>query len=261
MTTSDDFTAPLTEEILADVAGRFFGSRRELDAWLETFESVVAAVREKANRVAQRAGVLNRLLLQGKAVRAFYHELAIDAVAPLLAHDSPLVGQLPPAKWYLRGGMRYAQWVMAAYGQLRDTVVDYREGGWNSVTDADTDVELASTASLRLVRVLADEINKRIDTVNQDMNPADTLQFARGLACQWPAPADGASDVCVPFCDYSNSYNRKLAFTPIALEALQLPDYPALPPLDHHRRRMIAAFCRALFHRERHRIVPLWEHV
>ena len=66
---NDDFIDPLVEEILTDVAGSFFETRRQLDEKIDLFHSYAQALRRKETEVRDPAAHSSFILRKGLAKR------------------------------------------------------------------------------------------------------------------------------------------------------------------------------------------------
>lgn len=249
MSEDDDFSAPLTAEILSDVATRFFDARRELERSVELFDTLAAHLLEKRETVIRRAGALNFLLLQGKGARAFYHDLKVEEPGLLLAPPELPDNPPPRVPMMIGGGRRYARMVLETYGVLQMACEDYLGG--IPGTGSETASDLRTTASYRVLESLCREINQRIARAELGMTPTDTLQFARRLTVGMSHTI--SESAVAPLAGYAQRLEEQLAYKPIDFEALGLPPLPRLPP-SNTARGVIVSFCQDLYRHERPRI-------
>ncbi len=248
MSEADDFSAPLTAEILSDVATRFFDARRELERAIELFNELATLLRQKRDEVLRRSGTLNFLLLRGKGSRAFYHALKVEEPGPLLAPQA--VPGVPPPRIprVLGGARRYARMVSETYAELQIACEVYRCGSADTRCEATADIR--DTASYQFTQTLCQEINRRIARASAGMTPTDTLQYARRLTA-------GDSQTIAPLPGYAQRLEEQLAYRPIVFKSLGLPPFPSLPP-PSGAHATITTFCHDLYQREGPRIQDLF---
>ena len=86
----DDLVNDLAEEVLRDMAGNFFGTRKHLEDKIEFVYQCVAVLRKKETEVTTRAGFLNYLLLTPSFTAEFYRSIHLDSNAfPVEARITP----------------------------------------------------------------------------------------------------------------------------------------------------------------------------
>ena len=221
---NDDFIDPLVEEILTDVAGSFFETRRQLDEKIDLFHSYAQALRRKETEVRDPAALLNHLLLRGHQAPAFYEMLNVEGT--LLSAAGAVVPQnvrlcMPFAIGFCT---RFVKLVCNAYDALQKSCAVYLHGRPEADMTANPD---PTKVYYDLVLEMHRLVNQEINRVNASISPSCALQFAKRLNPQMvqkeKVTGGGASD--------ARSLDEKLCYTPIDLEALSLKKYPELPEI------------------------------
>jgi len=218
----DDFTTTLAEEALADMADAFFGSRKKLEGMMTVFREFVEQVRESAEGVDAQAALIRKLMLDREPAERFYRELGVASPEPLLDVDPEQAAVPPslPSAWTRKG--RYAGLVRRSYAALHERWETYLNGPKEQSRDPDGSDAIAP--SYHLVLKMGELINERVEQTNRDMAPTWMLQQFRGFD---PAKAEKAR---ISGTDgFGDGMDRKLAFRPIDLDALDLKTYPELP--------------------------------
>jgi hypothetical protein len=221
---NDDFINPLVEEILTDVAGSFFETRRQLDEKIDLFQSYVQALHRKEAEVRNSAALLNHLLLQGHQAAAFYETLHVEG--SLFTEAGAVIPQnVQLCKPFAIGFCtRFVKLVCNAYGALQKSCAVYLHGRSKADMTANPD---PTKTYYYLVLEMHRLVNQEITRVNASISPSCALQFAKKLNPQMvqkeQITGGGASDV--------RSLDDKLCYATIDLETLSLKKFPELPEI------------------------------
>jgi hypothetical protein len=247
-----EFADELVEETLSEAAETFFGRRKGLEDAIEVFESKVETLEKMEAEVLLRAGDLHYLLLEGEAAADFYKALGTDP-APLLdvVDVSEKAGDVTKPRALTRAG-GYAKMVARAYRRMHDAVEMYMEGAY--VTGDQGKKHL--TLNYRQLRQWCEALNDRIEKVNRDTSPSETLAFVKKLdtvATEKVKFTGGGSQI-------DDKLDKDMAFKRIDCEHIDLIEFPELPrPEDVDRK--IKKFCKSLAREHKDRIVELMQSV
>ncbi len=221
----DDFNQKLAHEVISEMAGAFFETRRELEAMVEIFNDFAERCRKKAADVRRRAGFFAYVLTGRDRMAELLRRAGVDDPDPLLASadiDGPHFRGLPSA--FTRKG-RYAALVEDAYAALRRERNIYMDGHPDDHMNSGEISE--TTPYYRLLANMSRLINERVRKVNEDMSPGTIMQFVRGFD---PAAMDQAKVAGGHIGGYADDMDRKLAYRPVNFEKLNLPRFPEMPP-------------------------------
>lgn len=217
-----DFSEPMVEEVLTDLADNFFSSRKELDDMIDIFYSYLIKLREKEAELAERAGFLNWLLINGSTVSGFYELLGMNPPAFLTAEsrlpDRKIIPEEIPFAFTAKG--EFVKTVIWAYNALQKACQGHMNG-YPEDTDRDSR-EIYYKMMLKMSML----INKKIADINTGMSPYSVLGFARKFN------PEARVKECVAGATlggYACSIDSKLAYQPIDFESLNLKTYPELP--------------------------------
>ncbi|GBC60249.1 hypothetical protein DENIS_1200 [Desulfonema ishimotonii] len=241
MSIKDDFSSSMTDEVLTDMAGKFFGDRKELENKIGIFREYAEALSEKAAQVNARAAFLNYLLMNRDNAVLFYESLGITPSVFLIAGiiSGELLPPFVPSAFTVRGEfVRLAEW---AYDRLQRTCDDYMNG--NEESDGEDD-DKHGDVNYRLLSTMCDLINQDVDKVNEDVMPSQVLYCFKRFNTE--------SDIkeCVTgggtFLGDDCSLNRELAFEKIDFDSFKLKKYPEIPPLSRVKSK-IETVCKKLY--------------
>lgn len=235
-----DFTSlsdMLAKEVLTDIAENFFGARRNMDLQLEKFEAALAELKARRNELTQAGCGLNRLLLRGRAVEAFYQAIGVDPAGFSFFSRcdlTPAPGSLPFA---LTARGRYLKLVLGAYETFQKATDEYLHGVYHQTPRSGGKKML--TIHYQQVLETAVALNTRIHDLNANMSPVCVLQYVKGFD---PTTMEKEKILGLEPGGPGCSIDDKLAFRPINIDLLEAMDTPDLPPADQVRDR-IEAFC------------------
>jgi hypothetical protein len=258
MNTKTDFSDALADDFLRETATRFFETRKHLEDMIKSFEKSVDELREKETLVAQRAGLLNFLLLQGKASREFYEVLELDAES--FAVGTGFTDQVLPEKlpFSLNRQHRFVKLVLLAYDALRKECHAYMHGRY--YMDPEQNGQENVTGHYHEIETMAELINEKVEQINQDMSPMRTLQYVRKFHPEMEAMERITGSGGEFWGTMTSSIDHKLAYSPIDFERLNLKSYPDMPPLEAAR-SMITGFAKNLYLHHRNEIRTIMENI
>lgn len=221
MTVQYDFSKPMIEEVMIDLADNFFSSRKELDEMTDIFQSCLCMFREKELVVSERAGFLNWLLIRKDAAEEFYESLGMNSPDPLLSAESRLpddkiIPEKIPFAFTPKG--KFIKLVLRAYHDLHKAADEYMNG---YPGDSDT-----CDVYYRMMLKMAMLINEKIRRINQGLAPSAVIGFAR----RFNPEAMGKEQIAGATLDgYDFSIDSKLAYQILDPDSLQFKSYPELP--------------------------------
>jgi hypothetical protein len=241
MTVDNDYADNLKHELLTEMADSFFSRRRRLEDRLEAFASLRQTVARQGALTLARWRAFRDLLLAGPEADQFLTGLGFDPKAlsafPLLA-GARFQARRPLA---LTAAGRYTKTVLAFYDELQNELEHYNEGSYTP--DARDARRMRRIPGYEHLLTVAHELNEEITAVNSCQCPTDMLQFTKSLdpIRQEQERACGGiamGDTC--------RLDRELAFTPLDLDALDVPKLPT-PPLLEHIQDDLSALAKRLY--------------
>ncbi|MGD8366559.1 MAG: hypothetical protein PVG78_02865 [Desulfobacterales bacterium] len=235
-----DYDSPLTDEILSDVAQTFFGARKKLDDMIEILDGFVGALRQKADAVQQRAGLLHFLLVDEQWVVRFYSNLGVDDPGDLSGAGPP--EPLPKMRipFALTGNGRFAATVAELYRRLAKSCREYRCSSANPFAEAENPEE--ACVDVRMVKAMRELINEKIHAINEESSPSAILQYAKGF----DARGEKRSAVAGATAGEYAGMDQKYVYLPIPVERLGFKRFPELPRLKQCR-TSIDRFCKEVY--------------
>jgi hypothetical protein len=237
-----DYDSPLTEEILTDVAQTFFGKRKKLDDMIDIFERFVDALKQKADRVEQEAGLLHYLLVEDDLAKRFYPAIGVGDPGDLAQcrPPKPLPGRSVP--FALTGRGRFVRLVYDQYRRLEKTCREYRCSSANPLAEAENPVDACVDA--RLVEAVRELVNEKIREVNAHSSPSAVLQYAKGFDTGKAKKSKVAGATGGEY----EGLDRKYVYRPISEAQMGLKRFPDLPGPEHCRARL-ERFCKKIHSR------------
>lgn len=183
--TREEMVDALSEEVLSEMAGTFFGARCSVDDEVELFEARAADLILAGQRVMSLVALLNEAFIDPVYAERFWKTLGVPE-AFIRKADGVRASHYHAVPWGLSRRRRYLKLLERLYASLVLAVDRYRNG-----TDYTRPQEHRRS---RLVgwhsyQQWADEINARIDSVNANQSPSTVLAFARSLDTQGAAKA------------------------------------------------------------------------
>ncbi len=237
---NDDLACILTEEVIADMADNFFGSRKQLEDTIALFYQYIEALQQKAETVRTKAAFLNWLLTGTSSSEAgdFYRAIQAEifaAVPPVFSEEC--IPENFPVAFTLKG--RYIGMAEEAYRALKRSCDEYMNGG-------DHFREQPEEAYYRLVCHMAEMINADICKINAECKPSQVLQSFKQFSAENEAKEYVTGSAS--FYGDSSSMNRKLAFSEIDFKALPIETFPELPSPGAVESRL-AGWCKKVYSR------------
>ena len=227
MSSDKDLSDSLVEEVLTDVAGTFFETRRHLEEMMDLLQSFVKTLREKEAEVASRAGFLHYLLLHGREAGDFYKSIKVNST--VILSESKFSDKTIPKKipFALTARGKFIKLVLWAYDVLQKACDEYINGKYYD--DPDEKGGKGITVHYKQIVTICELINEEVRKVNRDMSPAYTLQYAKKFNYE---TAEKEYITGGTLAGYARSIDEKLAYQPIDFDSLQLKRYPELPTQD-----------------------------
>ena len=233
--------APLSDEILTELAEGFFGARRELEKKLEHFYGYVQTLRISENAVTAKAQFLNYLLIDPEVAARFYEILKIDWQS-VSSEDRRAQHWLPPAiPFALSAPRRYAKLVLLGCDELRQACRVHVNGPGRDDRSGDKAREIPVYYSL--VKEMSLLVNEEIRKLNENFSPSGVLEFARKLNSDAEMTA-GLGERA--YAEAGFGIDRKLMYTAIRFEDLQLKKFPQLPPREMVDSKIVE-FCAQIY--------------
>ncbi|NEP77028.1 MAG: hypothetical protein F6K39_01925 [Okeania sp. SIO3B3] len=221
----------VAEETISEMATSFFGARKEVESLLERIEVLTKDLEPLAERVREYARALNGLLPPGK-VTAVYRAVGVESEAFVNVPEGP-AAEVPKGGFAFSGAGRFAERGLTAYQTLHHALDLYQHGEYLPDPDAPEGSQgrKTLTPNLTTLKRLVLATNQRIDDVNQA--PSHVLGYLRKLDV---AETVKEKTTGATIGDYADAVDANMAYTPVDLGALGLPEWPDLPPLADVRK-------------------------
>jgi hypothetical protein len=226
VTSSRDFSDPLKEEILTQMADTFFRPRKEVERGMDLVQEYARILKRSRGRLEATAALLHRLLLSTDNMRVLFGLLGVDA-RPYLTGEAPSASALRrprPFAWSARN--RYLKVVRETYAALkveRDRYMEgeRRDGGGGS-----------PPVYYRLVEEICRQVNQHVHRINSEISPSDTLQFVKRLD---PEREERERITGATGNLYAHGMESRFCYRPIPFASLEIPAYPPLPSVEKAR--------------------------
>lgn len=247
MASAMDFSDPLREEMLSQMADTFFRRRRGLEREMDLIHEAAERLRRRQQTVEECAALVHHLLVEREEAEAFWKRLGVEA-APFFTDRAPGRERISSARPFALGpARRYRKWVERAYRQLRrerDAYMD-GEGPGGPGDDASEPAEY-----YRLLEEMTRLVNEHIRDTNQGCRVSTTLQTAKQFD---PQKMDRERTTGATSELFAPGLDDRLCFRPLDFEALGLQPFPAIPPWGDAERR-VKGFLGQCFRRHRSEI-------
>jgi len=246
-----DFSEPLTQELLMDMADNFFGARTELENMMKLFSSYVEKLREKEAEVEGRVNFLNYLLSDKESISNFYKSLNADPAFFLSTEpfsNKPLPETIP---FSLTPRGKFVNFVLLAYDALQKACDEHMNGKSDEALRNINNGEIF--VYHKLIMEMFDLINEKVRHVNQNMSPLSVLQYAKGFDVGIGSRENITGGSTFGGEYGSSNINDKLAYSPIHFDSLQLKSYPDLPK-QNKVISQITDFCKKIYSHNKHEI-------
>ncbi|OIO06192.1 MAG: hypothetical protein AUJ49_00055 [Desulfovibrionaceae bacterium CG1_02_65_16] len=230
----------LESEVLTEMAGTFFGARKELDDQAEDLRFTVEALRGQAGKVFARVFFLRSLLLGPEGEAECFAALGLPPQFPEAQSQSGSRAwkpdQLPFA---LLSSTRFAKTLLLAYAELVHACETYMRGEYED--DPEHKGRKRLSVNFGAVEAMCGALNERIAKLNADMAPSGVLQYARNISTQ-EQPGQGSITNILG----AESLDKGLMYTPVDFGSLNLWRAPQLPaPKDCKAK--LTAFAKAFY--------------
>ncbi|NJB67614.1 hypothetical protein GGQ74_001254 [Desulfobaculum xiamenense] len=238
----DELADGLVQETLVEAANTFFGARKNLDEEIEAYRKAADDFAAVEAVVLRKAGALNYLLLEGRAVADFYTAIGVSA-PHLVDMPDPAVrdtDDLEPLLVLTTRG-RYVGLVLNAYSALASEVEAYLHGRYYNASDGSG--RKLITPNYSHLHKWCGRLNEKIRDVNENHSPSGTLCFVKGLDASLleRQRLSGAT-----FDNYCQELDEELKFKPVECLGMNYIHPPDLPELRAVK-RAVTAFARSLY--------------
>jgi hypothetical protein len=220
----NDLAEALAEEVMSEMAGSFFGERRQMEERLQVLSDMVQELNDKAARVEDQARLLHQVATGPEKGRELLRMFRVDP-APFPAEIGLARRALPdrmPAAFTPRGA--YVKLLEMAYEGLQAMVAAYMGAEEADAADAEG-------PSYALIEAVVRLLNGEIETLNRNRAPSQVLQTAKRFRDTDAARASvaGAEGEFRP----GGRLDQGLAFQPVQMAGLGLRTFPLMPPLEN----------------------------
>lgn len=240
MSSQKSLADSLEQEVLTEMAGTFFGARKNVDDLLEEFKHLVDELRGREAAVFARVHFLRSLLLGREGEDQFFRALGLSGSPFGQEHsrrpDSWRPDRLPFA---LLPSWRWRLAVELAYAELCKACEAYEHGEY--IEDRRRRGKKTLTVNRQQVLKLAEYLNGRIAKLNQEMSPSSVLQYARSIRS-----SDDMGKGAIMNELGAESLDRGLTFAPLDVAGLELWSAPELPKPEGCAEK-IRAFCKGFY--------------
>ncbi len=242
-----DIADQLSEEILTEMAGRFFGQRKQLDDMLEIFNDCVHKLQIQEIEIARKLASLNHLLLNGKGTGSFFNAIGTDFPEPAARFEASLTPSVFPESfgWAFSVRRQFQKQVFQAYGELQKICRIYRWG--DSSSDNSPMTELSGPVCCQLILEMAQQLNAEIEKVNASISPSCALSFVKRLNV---AESEKEQFTGVIFGRHNSGLDNAMCFSPVDVNTLPITAYPDLPEPGKVQ-KAIYRFCKDFYDENR----------
>lgn len=209
-------------EVLSEMAGTYFGARVALDDEFVEFDRLTDKLGRLGRSVVAQAGLLHALLLGAQGAPGFYAVLGVDPADVSIPLDKgPAASARLPFAFTPRG--RWLKLVRRSYTSLQQRSEEYLHG--RAVPDPNEPRRKIMTPSFTRLAAMAQDINHRVEHVNQNLPLSTALSYAKSL--------NGAASERENLMGASAGVQRDTQdYIPIEFASLALPRLPDLPHPD-----------------------------
>lgn len=258
MNPGKDLGEMLVEEILTDVATSFLGDRKEIEDQVAIFNTYVTALKKKENDISNLISRLNALFLEKRFAEQFFRSIGVEPeyfLSPGHEHSSQYIAE--KSHFFLGLKNKYIYLVSAAYTRLEEAVNHYRESSRNNSNCLENSSCSPDDVNYRMVLLMAEMINEKIQKMKKNKSPSSVLQFAKSLN---PDMMEKEKITGALSSEYEESLDRKLEQPSIDISELPLKIYPELPKTKAVRDKIIC-HCKGLYKTHKKEISLLLKHM
>lgn len=216
----------LESEVLTEMAGTFFGTRKALEDLIEDFKILVEDIRAREAKVFSRVFYLRSLLLGPEGEAELFAEIGVpDPFSDSKVHPGSRTWHPDRLPFAIFASTRYVKATLQAYAELRHTCEVYMSGEFEE--DPDRRGRKRLSPHYRQLERHCARINERIEKVNTEMTPSSVLQYARNISSE-DQPGHGTLSNELG----AESLDQGLMFQKIDFAALGMWTAPSLPPVE-----------------------------
>lgn len=224
----------LESEVLTEMAGTFFGARKNLEDMTEDFRLRAEELRALSAKVFARAFFLRSLLLGPEGEAQLFAALGLAPQFPPAQEQAGSRSWRPERlPFALLPSTRYARTVLLAYAELRQACELYMHGQYED--DPERKGRKRLSLHFAMVERLCRRLNEGIAKLNSDMAPSSVLQYARSISTV-EQPGQGSITNALG----AESLDKGLTFEPLDFESLGLWRAPQLPEPSACEDRILA---------------------
>ncbi|QTA83000.1 Uncharacterized protein dnl_53930 [Desulfonema limicola] len=243
MPLNDNFADSISQEVLTEMAGNFFGSRKQLENSINIFYEYVKALKEKEQDINTRVSILNFILTGTEILKDFFKAVKINPDNFMILEKFPEYTPPVHIPFALTQKGVFIKLVIQAYSDLEKACNSYMNGKNPDYLQQEKNLEKINSY-YTLINEMCILINQDIHKHNQDVSPAMVLQrFKRfdPVVVQKQRITGGST-----FNGENSSLSSELAFQPIDIEKLNLKTFPLLRPVNDAE-ETINNFCKKIY--------------
>ena len=248
----DEWGDALVEEGLREAADTFFGARRALEEDIVYLEDRVAKLRVQSEEIRSWLAGLNCLLGSEENSRSLFEAVGVRLPDPDYYKRTVCSLQFRRPRSFTRKGL-FFKTLWEVYRSLAGMIESYMHG--SPYSDPLHPGRVMITLHLAQVRRHCDEINRRIQTVNESNRPSESLAFAKRFdhgQVQKESITGGGGQFW--------TLDQDLAFNPLNFENFKLPVFPDLP-IDLKARSALEVCCGRIFSNQRPQIDAVFDDI
>jgi hypothetical protein len=230
----NSFADTLADEILSEVAHRFFNKRLMIDKQIQIIHEMAADLNQISHQLDQEIKLLHYLFIDPKKIKEFYDAIRVgnppDTLTPEFHHRC--IPACIPAAFTCR--QRYTQLVLQVYDNIQTGCHKYMKGDGSEVN---------LSSDYKLFERMCHLINMEIKQLNAGSSPTDALQYVK----QFDVIQSNKEHFLGAHIDRKRyGLHDKLALNPIDICSLNVKTYPDFPTKLEVVCR-IKSFCRRTF--------------
>ncbi|SDL17555.1 hypothetical protein SAMN05660337_2354 [Maridesulfovibrio ferrireducens] len=247
-----DLSNALADEVLNDMADNFFGARKDIDDTMEYFESLSKQLFENVDEIFESCALLQKVCLGEVGYKEFWDLAGINPELYNFPEQTECSSFDDTPSFSLTNKTEYTKWVSIAYHQLARRIEAYMNG---LITDNEANHGRKMRSLNRMdFYLFAEDINRKIDKVNKNISPSDVLKFTKSLDPE-TVVKENITGCVGPDC---SAIDSQMAFKPIVIEELGLPEFPDLPD-GKHTPPFIQDFCSQMYSKNKSQVKVLLE--
>ncbi|SME93014.1 hypothetical protein [Desulfovibrio gilichinskyi] len=235
-----DLSNALADEVLNDIADTFFSARKDIDDSLEYLDTLSKQLLEKVDGIFKSCALLQKVCLGEDGYKKFWELAEINRNIFKFPKQTECSRFEDTPTFSLTSKSEYTKWVSLAYHQLASRIEVYMNGVFTD--DGSHHGRKMRSVNFMDFNLFAEEVNRKIDKVNNNTSPSNVLKFAKSLDHEAVEKEKIAG--CVgPECAVIDG---QMAFKPINIGGFGLPDFPELPN-DDASLSFLSDFCAKMY--------------